>query len=533
MRAAVPLSPERGFTFDRGSLPWIVTGLVLVATIVFLFDRGLALVARQWSDPEYSHGWLIPVVTLFILWSRRGPILAERGAGSWAGVLIVAAALGVFLLAEMAFVRRGPYLALVALLIGLGYAAVGRNAMRWALLPLLFLLFAFPLPGSVYVPLTTKLQLISSEIGAAMLRLAGISVYLDGNVIDLGTHQLQVAEACSGLRYLFPLACFGFLCAWLYKAPLWAKALVLLAVIPITIVTNSGRIALTGVLMEMGFEEAAQGLMHDIEGWMIFIVALAFMFTLMWLLARLTGRRGGFSDLLDFDRLNGRLPERRSVPPRGVPLPLVTCAALLVAASVAYQPLTARAQNIPERPGLVTFPLRLAGWDGHPIPIGGDEVLAGLGADDYLLVDYAAGDTAVPVNLWVAYYDEQLNDAGIHSPKDCLPGGGWEYVSIEGVDSPVVGLDGKPFQINRGLIAKGRDQMVIYYWLELRGRKMTNDTLMKLYNLWDSFVLGRSDGALVRVMTPVLPGETAEEADARALGFIRDAYPVLEPHVGA
>jgi exosortase D (VPLPA-CTERM-specific) len=533
LRATVPISPDRGFSFDRDTLLWIATGLVILATMVFLFDRGLILVARQWSDPEYSHGWLIPVVTLFILWSRRGPILAERGSGAWLGVALVALALGVLLLAEMAFVRRGPFLAMIALLIGLGYAALGRRAMRWALLPLLFLIFAFPLPGSVYVPLTTKLQLISSEIGAFMLRAMGISVYLDGNVIDLGSFQLQVAEACSGLRYLFPLASFGFLCAWLYRAPFWAKGLVLLSVVPITIVTNSGRIALTGVFMELGYEDLAQGLMHDIEGWMIFIVALSMMFALMWLLARLTGRRGGLAELLDFDRLNGTMPAAAAPAPRAVPAPLLACALLLVVAAVAYQPLTARAQTIPDRPGLVTFPLRVGDWSGQPIPIDDDTVLEGLGADDYLLVDFATAGALAPVNLWVAYYDEQLNDAGIHSPKDCLPGGGWEYVSIAAVPSPVAGLDGRPFTMNRGLIAKGREQMVIYYWLELRGRKMTNDTVMKLVNLWDSFRLGRSDGALVRVMTPVLPGEAVEDADARARTFIRDAYPVLEPHVGA
>lgn len=533
MRAALPMSPERGFSLDRTAMLWIATGFVILSTTVFLFDSGLAFVGRQWADPEYSHGWLIPVVTLFVIWSRRAPIMAERNAGSWLGVAIVVAALAVFLFAEMAFVRRGPYLAFVLLLIGLGYAAIGWRAMRWALFPLVLLIFAFPLPGSLQVPLSTTLQLISSRLGAWMLEAIGISVLLEGNVIDLGVGQLQVAEACSGLRYIFPLAFFGLLCAWLYKAPFWAKAMVLLAVLPITIVTNSARIALTGVFMDNGWMALAEGTLHLAEGWLIFIVALVLLFALMWILSFVSGRGVGVAGLLDFDRLNGAAPTTTAAAPRQVPAPLLACAALLLATSLAYQPLTQREQQIPDRPGLVTFPLKLGAWSGQTIPIDDDEALRGLGADDYFLADFVSGLSPWPINLWVAYYNEQLNDAGIHSPKDCLPGGGWEYVTFGPTDGPVMGADGAPLRMNRGLIAKGQDKMIIYYWLELRGRTLTNDTAMKLVNLWDSFVLGRSDGALVRVMTPVLSGETTEEADARARAFIKDAYPALQPHVGA
>jgi exosortase D (VPLPA-CTERM-specific) len=532
MRATVPMSPARGLTFDRDVLLWIATGLVLLGAGVFLFGSGLIFVGKQWTDPEQSHGWLIPAVTAFILWCRSGPILAERGPGSWLGPAIVAGALVVFFLAEMAWVKRGPFLTLIPVLIGLGYAALGPRSMRRAILPLVILLFAFPLPGSLQVPLSTTLQLISSKIGAWMLEAVGIGVYLDGNVIDLGIGQLQVAEACSGLRYILPLASFGFLCAWLYRAPLWAKGLVMVSIVPITIVTNSARIALTGVFMDQGWDALAEGTLHLLEGWLIFIVALLCLFALMWLLSWASGRGRRFADLLDFDRLNGPpAAAATQAAPRQVPLPLVACAGLLLAAAVAHPAVTQREQQLPARPGLVTFPLRLEGWSGRPLALDNAEELRGLGADDWFLADYDLGD-GLPVNLWVAYYNEQLNDRGIHSPKDCLPGGGWEYASFGAVDGPLAGADGRPLRMNRGVIVKGQDQMVVYYWLELRGRTMTNDTTMKLVNLYDSFVLGRSDGALVRVLTPVLPGEAVEDADARVRDLIRLAHPALVPHVG-
>jgi EpsI family protein len=203
----------------------------------------------------------------------------------------------------------------------------------------------------------------------------------------------------------------------------------------------------------------------------------------------------------------------------------------MLATALAQGPLTNREQVVPERPPLVTFPLALEGWQGRPIPIEDPAVLRGLGASDYLLADFTDGADP-PVNLWIAYYDEQLGNAAIHSPKDCLPGAGWEYASLGGVRAPVSGADGRPFTINRGLIVNGTDQMLIYYWLDIRGRKVTSDFALKLYNLWDSYALGRSDGALIRVMTIVAPGELVEAADERARAFIASAYPRLEPFVG-
>jgi exosortase D (VPLPA-CTERM-specific) len=540
MRAAIPAMSPREIPSGRHGIGWLLAGLIILATTSYLFSGGMMFIARQWNDPEYSHGWLIPAVTLFVLWSRREVLLASRQAGSWLGVPVVALALALLIFSEMAFVQRGPFICLVILLFGLTLATLGRRSAWLAALPIAFLLFAFPLPGSLAVPLSTTLQLISSKLGAAILDLLGISVFLDGNIIDLGVYKLQVAEACSGLRYLFPLASFGFLCAWMFNGRLWARALILLSTIPITILTNSGRIALTGVFIEYGSIELAEGFMHLFEGWVIFIVALAILFAEMWLLLRLTGAGRRFIDMLDFDRLaaqpagKGEPQRTRSLDdtrPDRVPGPLLACSGLLVAAALAFGPLTEREQIIPERPGLVTFPMYVDGWVGQPIPIADPSVLNLLGASDYLLADFSRVPSTPGVNLWIAYYDNQLGNAAIHSPKDCLPGGGWEYVSLETIKAPVTTADGRSFMLNRGVIAKGLEQMVIYYWLEIRGRQLTNDTMLKLYNLWDSYSLGRSDGALVRLMTPVLPGETPAAADERLGAFLEQAYPFLQPHV--
>jgi exosortase D (VPLPA-CTERM-specific) len=533
MRASA--SADRADLVDRGTIVWAGVLAAIVLTAAVLFGWGVQGVVNAWSEPEYSHGWLIPLVTGFLLWQRRRRILAARTAGSWAGVGLVASGLLILVLAWMALMQMPQALALLVVLAGLGLAALGWRAMRLVWLPLAFLLFALPVPGTAYLVLSTKLQLLSSEIGAWILQALGISVLLDGNVIDLGVYRMQVAEACSGLRYLFPLSAFGFLCAWLYRAPFWAKAAVFLATAPITVLTNSARIALTGILIQYGSQELAEGFLHLFEGWLIFLVALAALLALMWGLAKLRDRRARLADLLDFDRIaggSGPPPAARSDLPSRPGTPLLACLALLLLTLPVQGWISGRTELVPPRPGLVTFPLRLGTWDGRAAAVDG-ETLAVLEADDYLLADYTSPAASSPINLWVAYYGSQIRKGRIHSPKECLPGGGWEFARIEAVPTPAPDAADARFAINRALITKGEERALMYYWYEQRGTRYTDEMWTKISILRDAFVSRRSDGALVRLLTPIRPGEPEAAAAARLDDFFRVMYPVLEPHVGA
>lgn len=511
-------------------LAWVAVLVVIGLLIAILYDKPLYVLTGFFNEPEFSHGYLIPLVTLFFLWHRRHAILAERDAGSWWGVALGIVAAALFITGSLSSISRFLGVSFVLVLLAVGYVALGSRAMRRAWMPILFLLAALPLPGLVFVMLSTKLQLISSHLGAWMLDAVGVPVFLAGNIIDLGVYKLQVAEACSGLRYLFPLTAFAFLCAWLMRAPLWMRGLVLLSAVPLTIVFNSARIAMTGILIQHGNVALAEGFMHLFEGWVVFLLALLVLFAEMWVLCRLAGSRVGPFDVLDFDRIAGPPAMPTPAPPArpGVPLIVMTgLLALTVAADAAWQD---RAQHLPPRPGLATFPLVLGDWLGKPARLDAETEQV-LGATDYLLADYADG-SGKDVNLWIAYYDNQVDRAAIHSPKECLPGAGWEYVEITTVDSPNDPAVAEPFALNRGVIAKGNERMLIYYWNEMRGRQLTNDLTLKLYNLYDSIVLGRSDGALVRLITPLAEGETAADGDARLAPFFRLMHPHLAPHVG-
>jgi len=510
---------------------WLVLALATTAAAITLFGHSIVLVVDSFGEPEFSYGYLLVLISGWIVWQRRRAIWWQRTRGARSGWLVVTVACGFAVFCHAADLLTPPYLVLLMLLVGLAAATLGWAAARLLLVPLGFLALAYPLPDYLYIELSTRLQLVSSQIGVALLDAIGVPVLLDGNIIDLGAIKLQVAEACSGLRYLLPLISFGVLCAFIYRAPLWSKLVVLAVTIPLAIVLNGLRIGVTGLFVHSGSTGLAEGFMHLFEGWVVFLMALAILFATMFALLRLQGRRTGFLDMFDFDRLAAGTasPGARSAP--AVTPPLASVATLVLAAAVLV-PLAARSDVVPARPGLVTYPMALGDWRGSPAFID-DATEEILDADDHLLADFVAPSAAAPVNLWVAYYGTLLADAHYHSPTTCLPGAGWEYLSLRAYRTPLEGLDGAPLVVNRGVIVKDTQRVVIYFWMELRGRSVEELQYVKFFNLWDSLVRGRSDGALVRLYTPLRPGETAEAGDARLLAFLERAYPRLAPYVGA
>ena len=196
--------------------PQIIIRLTLAsAALIFLFYDGLKLMVSWWSDrEEYSHGFLIPVISLYLIWQRSDKIRDLSFTGSWPALLIVAFGLFLFFLGELSTVYTVIQYAFLVVLYGVTWSLVGTRAFKLIAVPLLLLFFMVPFPSFIYNNLSSQLQLISSEIGVFVIRLFGISVFLEGNVIDLGTYKLQVVEACDGLRYLFPLMTLGFIMAY-------------------------------------------------------------------------------------------------------------------------------------------------------------------------------------------------------------------------------------------------------------------------------------------------------------------------------
>jgi exosortase D (VPLPA-CTERM-specific) len=384
-----------------------------------------------------------------------------------------------------------------------------------------------PLPNFLYNNLSAELQLISSDIGVMVLRLVGLSVFLEGNVIDLGSFQLQVAEACSGLRYLFPLTSFGFLLAYLYRGPVWQKAVIFLSTLPITVLMNSFRIGVIGILVEYYGIAMARGFLHDFEGWFVFMACVGILFAEMWLFAFFSRRR--FVDVFEVDvpplsKFLAFFPRNASY------IPAASIVVVFLITSYTVSNFQAREEVVPPREQLSTFPLVLDDWKGQERAI--ERVfLEQLKLDDYLMANYGRSDDRVPVEFYVAYYDSQRKGASVHSPRSCLPGGGWKIEEFDQYQINDVGPDASSVRVNRVLIKLGTNRQLVYYWFQQRGRNITNEYLVKWYIFWDSLTKNRSDGALVRLVTPVPEGMDLAEADQRMETFLRKVDPLLAYYV--
>ena len=506
-------------------LVWFTVGVLLA---VFTLD-GLLELGRVWSvRPEFSFGMFIPFVVLFLIWQRKEQLVRIEFVGSWLGVGVLLFGVLVRLAGDLAaswsFVEYG----FVIILIGLVFACVGPIAMRLLWVPMLFLFFMLPLPEVALQDLVQRLQLASSWLGVSLIRACNISVFVEGNLIDLGVMKLQVAEACSGLRYLLSLLTLGFIAAYFFKVTLWKRLVVFASAIPITLLMNSLRIAMVGITIEYFGRSAGEGVLHHFEGMVVFIAALGLLLAEMWLLAKIGGAKVPFGTVFALE-LPVRSPAGAPVRKRDVPLPLYACLMVLVTALIVERQLPERLKVRPDRESFTSFPLEIDGWTGRHDKL--EKIyLDVLKVDDYLVVDYVNASLDV-VNLHIQYYETQGREAATHSPRVCIPAGGWEIQRLDQRTLDDVSFRGAPLAVNRAVITRGESTLLVYYWFQQRGRNSTNEMVTKIYILWDSLFTNRSDGSMVRLITASRRGESLDLADDRLKRFANLLVPRLAPYI--
>lgn len=509
---------------------WLEIALI-AAIILVIFQDGIGYVVGKWLGmEEYSHGLLMPFIALFLVWRQKHELARIPWRGCWRGVAVTALGLGLYFLGELSTLYVIIQYALPLVLYGLALATGGTPLARRLRIPLLFLVLAIPLPNFLYQELSSSLQLISSWLGVSLIRACGISVYLEGNIIDLGSYQLQVAEACSGLRYLFPLVALGVVCAYFYRGPLWQRALIVLSSLPVAVAMNSLRIGVIGVLVEYWGPGAAEGFLHDAEGWIVFMLCTGLLLAEVAVLARFGQPPRGLRDALALSWPGPLLPTapvREQMPPPT----LRAAGALLALAALLSLALDSRAETHPERAGFDEFPLQLGEWRGQRASMDPVHIKA-LKFDDYLLADYRPVDaTAPPVNLYSAYYASQRKGESAHSPRSCIPGDGWRIQALDTLTLPHPAPGHPSLRVNRVVIQKGEVRQVVYYWFQQRGRDLTDEYRVKWFLFWDALTRNRTDGALVRLVTYVPEGEEPARAEQRLAGFLAALLPALDRYI--
>jgi len=496
--------------------------LFFIALFILIYSPALLHLSEfWWNSEEYGHGILLVSIAIYTIWQRRAAIEACQPGVHSAGLALLVVSLLLYVAGVVADIYVAQYYAFVLSITAISFFIGGARLLRPMLFPISLIFFSIPLPYLLNKLLTQKLQLLSSDIGVYFIRLMGMSVQQDGNIIDMGSFVMLVEEACSGLRYLLPLMGIGWIAAYSYRGSYLHRFLIFVVTIPITVIMNSIRIAVTGLIIKYFGDGAADGFLHAFEGWVVFCFA-CFLLYLFLELSNLVAKRH-FGVYRYFSLRHVATPSGQSTS--SLPLKSYAAVALFVVACGFLTQVFARTSMlIPERRSFDDFPLRVGQWEYFPNVID-SKILEVLRADDYFLGDFIASDTE-PVNLYMAYYEKQQEGSVIHSPKDCLPAGGWKIISSSVISLDRLGLSGKA---NRTLIENSGDRLLVYYWVNQQGENYASELFARMTLLWRSIADNRTDGTLIRVITKIKEDEQA--ADKRLQAFIQQIENELQSYL--
>jgi len=498
----------------RPSSVWKAAGYAAALSAMY-YDALRQLVFHGWGMEDYSHCSLIPLVVAYFIWEKRDRLAHVPSVPSLTGLIPFMAGIGLYWVGELGGEFFTLYLSLWLVLVGLVWMHLGLVKIREIAFPLIVLLAAFPFPNFISVRISLVLQIISTRLGVWMLHVAGMSAYREGNVIDLGFTQLQVVEACSGLRYVIPLMILSLILAYMFRAALWKKAVLFLSAIPLAIFMNSFRIAATGILHSRFGPEVAEGFFHGFSGWLLFVVATALLILEMGILGKLGPRR-----------VSGPAVSDTPVAPGSTRLLDKVWYGALVGILLVTSGLSRGVEfreKIPAKQSFAEFPMSVGEWAGTRQSME-QKFIDALHFSDYITATYR-NPQGRDVEFYVAYYESQRKGETTHSPETCLPGSGWEFRSAGLADVPA--QNGKTIRVNRSIMEKSGSRLLTYFWFPQRDRILTSLPQVKLYSFWDALTRQRTDGALVRLITPVYPDEGVEDAEKRLKGFASEMVPVL------
>lgn len=265
---------------ERSRSSWPKAGIILALLLWLYFPVLIHLAEQWWTDPNFSHGFFVPLFSGFVIWQERAGLAALTKHPAWAGLWLLACGLCVLVVGQMGAELFLSRVSLLIVLAGLIVLFLGWNFFRALLFPWAFLFLMIPLPAIVLNQITFPLQLLASKVASTTLPWMGVPVLREGNVIVLPAMALEVAEACSGIRSLMSLATLAVIYGYLMERRIGIRVLLAIASIPIAVAANSLRIVGTGLLVQYWDPDKAQGFFHEFSGWLIFVVSLLMLYLL-------------------------------------------------------------------------------------------------------------------------------------------------------------------------------------------------------------------------------------------------------------
>jgi exosortase D (VPLPA-CTERM-specific) len=338
---------------------------------------------------------------------------------------------------------------------------------------------------------------------------------VSGNVIDIGVTQLQVVDACSGLRYLFPLIALGILYAYFFEKVPWKRVLCVLATIPIAILINALRIGITGILAKYLGVATAQGFFHDFSGWLMFVAAFALLFLLGRLLRFFpppeapVRQKGATGKIAAFTPRKGNMGKA-----------FITAAVLLII-TASFSLSTGSLPPLKIRGGLASFPLTFKDWKGQSQIID-PAIIAASGAEESFGGNYRNSQND-DISLYVGYRSTAFMETEnfFHTPTVCLPSSGWKEISTESRTIRNVPVFGNLPVTEMVMETMGTKQLV-YFWFQTKSRATEDKNVNRFHLSLHALTRDNTHDLFIRPILTIRPGESLDEARQRMDEFVRD-----------
>jgi exosortase D (VPLPA-CTERM-specific) len=511
--------------------------VVLAGLLLWLYIPVLThLVGQWWHDPDFSHGFLVPVFSAFVIWQERSRFTGLSLRPSWWGALFLGFGMCVLIVGQLGADIFLPRLSLLIVLAGLIVLFFGWSFFRALLFPWALLFLMIPIPAIIFIHITFPLQLLASNIASTILDWMNVNVVREGNIIKLwwwtgpipalSTMDLEVAEACSGIRSLMSLTTLAVIYGYLLERRIAVRVLLVLASVPIAIAANSLRIVITALLVQHLDPKKVEGFFHEFQGWLVFVASLVMLYLLHRVICIFWHQES-----TEASNKSKPLPDARGGDPRRQQFGLLrfVLAAGLIAVTAKVPGVRGRTEIVPHGLPLSSFPAQLQSWDSTEI-VQDKKTLEVLGHGDFVERVYQDPTGKLPyVDLFLAYFPTQRAGETPHSPQNCLPGSGWN--SDENIRITLSLPGHAPFPANRYVISKAGERRLVLYWFWAHDRGIASEYWAKFYLVKDSIRMNRSDGSLVRFVTPMFPGETPDAAEQRILPFILQVFPLLDDYI--
>jgi exosortase len=267
--------PSRLSSFWQTLKPFGWQGLLLVAVLGVLYASVLRLLVYQWyNDADYSHGFIVPILSAYLIWARRDKLRQITRRPSPSGMLVVLGSLGLLFVGSLGAELFLSRISLLGTICGLVVYFTGWAMLRALTFPIGFLLFAIPIPVVVYNEIVFPLQFLASRFATRMLEMLNLfPIMREGNVLLLPQMSLEVVEACSGIRSLMSLLALAVGYGYVVERSVFVRFLLAIAMVPLAIVSNGTRVMITAIMANYLGRKAAEGFMHEFSGWVIFVVA--------------------------------------------------------------------------------------------------------------------------------------------------------------------------------------------------------------------------------------------------------------------